>query len=83
MALAVLAVATGALVLWNFVWLSRLRRSEVATPGHRRHVWGQQFIALMVLAAILLEGPFGSTVRDVVASALGIVGIGLLFSTER
>ena len=37
----------------------------------------------MVLAAILLEAPFGGTVRDVVASLLGLIGIGLLFSTDK
>lgn len=83
MAIAVLVIATGALVVWNFLWLARLRRSTVATPGHKRHIWGQQFIGLMVLAAVLLEAPFGAAVRDIVASACGVIGIALLFSTNR
>ncbi len=83
MALVFLGVATGALIVWNALLIFRIRHSAVATSGHKRHLWGQQFIGLMVLAAILLEAPFGGTVRDVVASVLGFIGIALLFSTDK
>lgn len=82
MSTLLLTVATGVLVVWNTWVLLKLRRSPVATSVHKRHAWGHQFIGLMVLAAILLEAPFGETVRNLVASFLGIAGIALLFSTD-
>lgn len=37
----------------------------------------------MVLAAILREEPFGATIRDLSASALGLIGLALLVSSRE
>ena len=78
-----LAIAAVALIVSNALWLRGLRSSEVATAGHRRHILGQLFIALMIVSALVLGLWFGPTVRDVAAICFGLVGIGLLFSTDK